>query len=90
MENAAETLVIILSIAFAVFLLVAIIATMKIIQILGHLKRISEAAEKLANSAGNVGEFFKYTAGPAAVGKLLANIVDTVLKHRKKSRGNDK
>lgn len=88
MEDAARTLVIILASALAVFLLLAIIATIKIIQILNHLKRISEKAEQLANTAQTVGDFFKYTAGPAAIGKLLANVVETVVKHRKK-RGND-
>lgn len=84
MGNAEETLVVILASAFALFLLLAIIATIKLIQILNHLKSISEKAERLATTAESVGDFFKYTAGPAAFGKFLANITDTVLKHRKK------
>lgn len=84
MGNAEETLVIILSTALGVFLLLAIVATVKFIQILNHLKSISEKAEKLANTAESVGEFFKYTAGPAALGKLLSNISEVVFKQRKK------
>ncbi len=84
MGNAAQILVIILAAFLALFLLLAIVATVKIIQVLNHLKAISEKAEKLANTAESVGEFFKYTAGPAAFGKLLSNITDAVLKNRKK------
>jgi hypothetical protein len=84
MGNAEEILVVVLASALAVFLLLAIIATVKIIQILNHLKAISEKAERLASTAESVGEIFKYTAGPAAIGKFLANITETVLKHRKK------
>lgn len=84
MGNAEEILVVILASAFALFLLLAIIATVKLIQILNHLKSISEKAERLATTAESVGDFFKYTAGPAAFGKFLANITETVLKHRKK------
>lgn len=82
--TAAQTLVIILSAFLALFLLLSVIAIVKIIQVLNHLKAISEKAEKLASSAESIGEFFKYTAGPAAIGKLLANLTDAVLKHRKK------
>lgn len=84
MGNAEEILVVILSAALALFLVLAIVATVKIIQILNHLKSISEKAEKLATTAENVGEFFKYTAGPAVIGKFLAGISEVVFRQRKK------
>ncbi len=87
MDNAAETLVIILSITLAVFLVLAIVAAIKLIQILNHLKHISEKAEKIADTAESVGEFFKYTAGPAALGKFLSNISEAVFNKRGKSKG---
>lgn len=87
MEGTQQTLIIILASTLAVFLVLAIVATIKLIQILNHLKSISEKAEKIANTAENVGEFFKYTAGPAAIGKLLANVADTVLSRHKKLKG---
>lgn len=86
MENAEQILVVILSSALAVFLLLAIVATVKLIQILNHLKSISQKAEKIANTAETVGEFFKYTAGPAAIGKFFSNVSDAVHKHSKKSK----
>lgn len=87
--DAAQILVIILSAFLALFLLLGIIVAIKLIQILNHLKTISEKAERLASSAESIGEFFKYTAGPAAFGKFLANVTETVLKHRKKGDKSD-
>jgi hypothetical protein len=84
MGNAEQILVIILAAALAVFLLLAIVATVKLIQLLNSLKRISEKAEKLAQTAESVGEFFKYTAGPAALGKLVANVTEVFRKHKRK------
>lgn len=89
MGNAEQILLVILAGSLALFLLLAIIATVKIIQVLNHLKAISEKAEKLANTAETVGEFFKYSAGPVAFGRLFANIADAVFKHHKKSKRNE-
>lgn len=83
MENAQTILVVILASFLAVFLLLGIAALIKLIQLLDHLKNISEKAEKLANTAENIGDFFKYTAGPAAIVKLLSNISNVVFKHNK-------
>lgn len=86
MEDAQTILVIILASALALFLILAIVAVVKLIQLLTQLKRLTDKAEKLADRAENVTEFFKYTAGPAAIGKLLSNISETVHKHRNKSK----
>ncbi len=86
MNTSEQVLVIFLSSALAVFLLVAIIATIKLIQILNHIKRITEKAEQLADKAEAVGEFFRKSAGPIAVGKLLSNIVETVFKRKQGKR----
>lgn len=88
MGNTDHTLVIILAAALAFFLLLAIIALVKIIQILNHLKTITEKAEKLATTAESVGEFFKHAAGPAAVTKLVFNVVESFKSH-KKSKENE-
>lgn len=75
MNGEERALLIILSAALAVFLLLSIIALVKIIQILNHIKRIIERAESIADKAEAVGEFFQKTAGPAAIAKLVGNIV---------------
>lgn len=89
MGNAENTLVVILASALAIFLLLAIIAAAKIIQILNHLKSISEKAEKIANTAESVGEFFKYSAGPAALLKFMSNVTEAVSKHRRRKGGKN-
>lgn len=68
------------------FLVLASFAAVKFIQVLNHLKVISEKAEKIADSAEHVGEFFKHAAGPAAVVKLLAGLGESVFKHHKRKR----
>ncbi len=68
-------LVVVLAAALAVFLLLAIVALVKVNQILKHIRHITEKAEKLTDHAEAVGEFFQKTAGPTAIAKLLSNIV---------------
>lgn len=87
-DNAEQILVVILSSVLAIFLVLGCLALVKINQLLNHLNSISEKAEKLASTAESVGDFFKYTAGPAAIGRLITNISDAVMKHHKKSKGD--
>lgn len=83
MNTAAEVLLIIVSSVLSLFLIVAIIAVIKLIQVLRSLHRITEQAEKLADSAEAVGEFFRKSAGPVALGKLLSNVAESVIRHKK-------
>ena len=87
MNTAAEVLLLIVSGVLAIFLVVAIIAGIKLIQVLRSLRHITEQAEKLADSAEAVGEFFRKSAGPVALGKLVANVAESVV-HRKKNKGD--
>jgi hypothetical protein len=91
MEGTEQTLLVILAGALALFLLLGIIALIKLIQVLNHLKRISEKAEKIADKAENITDFFRYSAGPAAFAKLLAGISEVVFKrgNNKSRRGRD-
>lgn len=90
MTDAQTILVIILSGFLGLFLILGCIVFIKAIQVLNHLKVISEKAEKIADSAEHVGEFFRHTAGPAAIAKLLANIAENVFHKRKnRKRGKD-
>lgn len=83
MQDSLQILVIILSACLAVFLLLAIFATVKIIQILNHLRAISEKAEHIADSAESIGEFFKHGAQGMSIAKLLGNIHEAVFKKSK-------
>jgi outer membrane murein-binding lipoprotein Lpp len=74
MTTAEQVLVIFLSAALAVFLVLGIMALIKVNQILDQVRKVTAKAEKIADQAEHVGEFFKNTTTSAAVGKLVANI----------------
>lgn len=84
MENAETILVIILASFLALFLILAIYATVKIIQIVNHISAIAEKAEAIADKAETAASFFSKAAGPAMIGNLIANIADAVGKKAKK------
>lgn len=64
-----------LSAALAVFLLLSIIALVKINQILTHVKRITARADKIADKAEAVGEFFRQTNGVRSIVGTIGNII---------------
>ena len=57
MENAEQILVVFLSVTLATFLLLAIIATIKTIQILNHLKAFQQKQKKLPIPRRRLGSF---------------------------------
>lgn len=73
-------LVIILSVFLALFLILSVIAMVKIIQITNKIKHIVQQAEQVADRAENISAFFEKTATPVAILKLIANIGDTFQK----------
>lgn len=90
MDTAAYILLIIVSATLSIFLVAAIIALVKINQILGDMRRIAQKAEKIADKAEAVGEFFQKTAGPVAVAKLVSNVVESFNKSRNQSHKDSK
>ncbi|TXG77954.1 hypothetical protein E6P97_00605 [Patescibacteria group bacterium] len=71
-----DILVIMLSVMLAIFLVLGIVAMFFIIKILKNVRVITEKAEKIADKAEHITEFFENTAGPVAIGRLLGNITD--------------
>ncbi len=69
-------LLILLSSTLIIFLIVGIIALLKINQILDSIKRLAAKAEHVAENAEVVSEFFKNATGPLAIGKVIKNITD--------------
>lgn len=86
MENAEQILVVILSGMLALFLLLGIVVLVKVVQILNHIKRLTEKAEQIADKAEAVSEFFQATAGPAAIAKLIGNVVGAMNSKTKDKR----
>ena len=89
MDSSERILVNILAAALAVFLLLSIIAAIKLIEVLNILKRISEQAEKIADKAEAVTSFFEHTAAPAAFFKFLSNIT-SFMHARKDDKADNK
>jgi len=83
MDKASELLVIILSSVLVVFIIVCIVAAIKVVQILNTLKRISEKAENLADSAEAIGSYFQKAATPIAFSRFLHNITEVFIQHKK-------
>lgn len=77
-------LAIILSTFLTVFLALAILLLIKIIQIVKQVKKIIEQAESVADRAEHISAFFEKTATPVAILKLIANVSDTVQKKVKR------
>lgn len=86
LDIASQVLLIIVSTFLSFFLLLSIMVLIKTYQVLQVLKRITEKAEHIADSAEAVGEFFKRSAGPVALAKVIGNIVDHVVKHNDKKQ----
>lgn len=74
------TLVVILSVMLALFLLLSIILLVRIIQISNQIKRITDHAEAAIDKAEQVADFFQKTTTPVALMKLISNISDVVTK----------
>lgn len=73
-----QILVVILAIALAILLVLAIAIAVLTIQVLRHVRSITEKAESIADKADTVTTFFQQSAGPAAIVKLVSNIVHAV------------
>jgi hypothetical protein len=86
MDSAERVLVIILSGTLALFLTLAIVVAIKVIQVMNQIKRITEKAEALAEKAGSVASFFKNAAAPVAIGRLLAGMAETIFGEAKRKK----
>lgn len=72
--QAYSTLVIILSITLAVFLILAIVAVSFLIKLLKSANRISAKAEAVATNLEEAADNFKKVAGPAAAMQAFSKL----------------
>lgn len=86
MDNAAETLVIILSSVLTVFLLLSIVLLIFAIKLVRSVQRISVKAEALTDKAEAVSEFVQHAAGPVLAGKVLASVSDHFFSRKSKRK----
>lgn len=91
MNSAEQTLVIILSSALAIFLILAITATVYLIRILKGVDRITQKAERVVDSAEAVGTVFRKSAEQLSFVRLIRNIAELVgHNHNNNSKKGDK
>jgi hypothetical protein len=84
MDNATETLLIIVSVTLTVFLIVLIIALLFLIKLFGQLRGIARQAQHVADSVESAAGTFQKAAPGLAALSMIANIVDKAYKIRKK------
>lgn len=70
-----QTLVIILSVTLAIFLVLAIIATVLLVTILKKFKKIAENAELVSDNIAEASRTMKKFAGPAAVANVISKFI---------------
>ncbi len=82
-----QILVVILAVTLAILLVLSIAIAVLVIQVLKHIRRITEKAESIADKAETVTSFFQQSAGPAAIAKLVSNIVHAVREKDRQDKG---
>jgi hypothetical protein len=81
METSQDILVIILATVLAVLLVLSIVVAVLVIKLLGAVKRITDKAEHVIDTAEHVGEVFSNATGSLALFKIVRNVADMVAKH---------
>ncbi|MCA9329013.1 hypothetical protein KDA11_00025 [Candidatus Saccharibacteria bacterium] len=85
LTTAQQVILVILSSFLAIFLLLGIVTSIVIIGIMRHIKKIINKAEHIADNAESVTNFFKQSAGPVALAKLISNLVHSYRESKNKS-----
>jgi len=80
-----EILVIILSIFLAVFLALGVTLLIYGIRVARHLDSITKKAETAAENFSKASVMFTKAAGPAAIGRMLVNLYESI-KHKKEDK----
>ena len=81
-----QIILIVLAVALALFLILSIIVVALVLRLMKSVNRITTKAEQLMDSAEAVGEVFRNVSGPAAVLRVVSNIVQAVSKEQGKKR----
>lgn len=86
---ASEILVIILSIALAVFLALGIILVGYLIAIAQKIKRIADTAERTTAGFENIIMTFQKIAAPAVVSQFFMDVIARFTERRNKNKEDD-
>lgn len=80
--NAAEILVIFLSVALAIFLVLAIVLIIYLIIIAKKIKMVAETAERAASNFEGLASIIRKAAAPAVVSKFVVDTITQIIKRR--------
>lgn len=83
MNTAESILVIITSSLLSIALLLGIALLITLLKLIKSIRRIAAKAEQVVEDAESAASMFRSAAGPLGVLKTIANIVETVHKHKK-------
>ncbi len=87
--TASEVLVVILSVALAVFLVLAIILTVYLIVIAKKLRNVATSVERSAGHFESVINMVRKAAAPAMISKLVMELVTRFTDRRNKNKKED-
>lgn len=82
MNTAEQIILLILAIAFAIFLTLAIVAIVYVVKLLKTLRDIAERADRVIGSAESVAELFKRASGPMTILHFVRGVAEAVMSHK--------
>ena len=83
--DAFQLLVIILAAALGVLIIISVICIALLIKLLKQIRRITDKADHVIDNVQSVGDIFKKTAAPLAIGRAVTGFLSSV-KGRKESK----
>lgn len=86
--EATEILVIFLSVALALFLLLAIVLTIYLIRLAQKAERIADTVQGSADTLASISDEIHSAVAPATIAKAIGDIADKFMRYRGGSRGS--
>jgi hypothetical protein len=83
MNTSEQILVIALGIMLAIFLLLSILVVAQALRLVANLRRISDKAEKVLDSAESAAELWRKSAAPVSMFRFVRSVAETAMQHKK-------
>jgi hypothetical protein len=86
--DAQTILVVILSLALAVFLVLAVVLTILLIKVTKSLRNVAQEAEDIVHNVNSISDIIRQNIKPAVISASIINGLQKVLKNYKKKERN--
>ena len=86
MNTSEQILVIALGVILAVFLFLSILVVVQVLRLVANLRRISDKAEKLVDSAESVTDLLRKSATPVSVLRFVRGVAETAMQHKQEHK----